>query len=361
MKIYFEDGPLTKDMTKMPPNMIHGIDASNGVTNNIRVLEDIKEEEPSDTVVYTNDISALNNRYAWNNELKVPEIYLRTGKNDTFIRIDELTGRVLRECHNIAHLYLAGEFDAAVDADNNIKEDKHMYLIKKVTFDLSETILEKAISEKVVGVINGSEKTALQWIEDHTIPSDKQYDGWDGNTYPYYTKTRIENLIPDEVSIEEEHEHTNAAVNPFKEEMERADKYDDVKEILTKIAMDDNISSEHQVSPFIDEDGETKWRIDGNKVRFEAYKLLYYLEGLHVSDVTGKDFSNLFQYVSTNTTMLLHNYAVSISHRHEPEIDMDLIRTWLIIDNMLCCFDNPFDEPDNGYWRIPDGWRNRDL
>lgn len=268
MKIYFEDGPLSKDMTKMPPNMISAIDASYGVTNNIRVLETFKEREEdediSDTVIYTNDISALNTRYAWNDELNVPEIYIRIGNDiefKPFIRIDNLTKRVLRKEDDIAKLYLAGEFRASIV---NIKEED----------------------------------------------------------------------------------------NPIKQELERANKYDDVKEVLIRITMNNSLSYNYPVDPFTDEDGTTKWRIDGNEVKFEAYRLLYYIDGLNKSDFTGEDFSNLRQYVTTRTNILLHNYTVSLSHRNEPKTDMDLIRTWEVLDNLLYCLGD-----DN--WRIPDGWKRK--
>lgn len=51
--------------------------------------------------------------------------------------------------------------------------------------------------------------------------------------------------------------------------------------------------------------------------------------------------------------MLLHNYAVSISHRKVPEIDMENIRVWEILDNMLICWN---DEE----WNIQDGWKKED-
>ena len=108
MKIYFEDGPL-RDIGQLPFEPDYIIDAGEGVTTNMIFLETALQMNPNATL-YTNSIFALNNRYAWNKELQAPEVYIRTGWNECFTRIDNLTGRILREGHNLAKMYVAGEF-----------------------------------------------------------------------------------------------------------------------------------------------------------------------------------------------------------------------------------------------------------
>lgn len=107
MKIYFEDGELFR------PNSIdftyhYIVDARYGYTKNISLLNHIKDFD-SDGIVYTNSIIALNNHYAWNNEMNVPDIYII--KEDEFIRIDKLTNKALRKAHNIMKMYIAGAFN----------------------------------------------------------------------------------------------------------------------------------------------------------------------------------------------------------------------------------------------------------
>jgi hypothetical protein len=113
MKIYFEDGDLrgyTSKSTGVPETVGWSLNASHGVTENIEVMDYLLQEKPN-TVVYTNSIFAFNNMYAWNEELKVPEIFIRAGGAGTWVRIDKLTNRELREGHNLAKMYVAGEFE----------------------------------------------------------------------------------------------------------------------------------------------------------------------------------------------------------------------------------------------------------
>lgn len=110
MKIYFEDGELVSS-GYLPIDQYIVVNAGSGVHTNISVLDDIKEYNPN-AVIYTNSIFAFSNDYAWNEELKVPEIYIRAGKHMLFTRIDKLTEKDLRKSHNLAKLYIAGTFDS---------------------------------------------------------------------------------------------------------------------------------------------------------------------------------------------------------------------------------------------------------
>ena len=113
MKIYFEDGKLVTS-GYLPIVDYYAIDAKYGVSSNMAQLDTLRECEPN-AIVYTNQIVALDNEYAWNEELKAPEIYIRAGKHMIFTRIDELTTRELRAGHNIAKMWISGEFDKGVE------------------------------------------------------------------------------------------------------------------------------------------------------------------------------------------------------------------------------------------------------
>lgn len=109
MKIYFEDGKL-RNINQLPIKPDYIVNAEEGVNANIDCLDNLYHINPN-SIIYTNSIFAFNNRYVWNKELKVPEIYIRANEHMLFTRIDELTARELREGHNLAKLYVAGEFD----------------------------------------------------------------------------------------------------------------------------------------------------------------------------------------------------------------------------------------------------------
>ena len=122
MKIYFEDGALNTrelDDSLRFSDLLYDIDASYGVSacyNSARLL--LAQNNPN-IIIYTNCLELFSNRYAWNEELKVPEVYIRHKATREFVRIDEATERELREGHNLAHLYLAGEFDSVTNALDN--------------------------------------------------------------------------------------------------------------------------------------------------------------------------------------------------------------------------------------------------
>lgn len=109
MKIYFEDGELQHSslLPVMPKYEVH---ANKGVTDNIELLDLILEKD-TDAVVYTNSIFAIYSLYAWNDELDVPDIYIRAGNDGKWVRIDKLTNRTLKPGHNLAKMYVAGEFE----------------------------------------------------------------------------------------------------------------------------------------------------------------------------------------------------------------------------------------------------------
>jgi hypothetical protein len=106
MKIYFEDGVLFAS-----ESLKHGcryiVNAASGYSDNERVFDRIMRDEP-DVSVYTNSLVALKNSYCWNDDLQLPELYLRSSKTGEFVRVDELTGGKIAMRHHLLHLYMSG-------------------------------------------------------------------------------------------------------------------------------------------------------------------------------------------------------------------------------------------------------------
>lgn len=112
MKIYFEDGQL-KDFTLEVPNRAHRIDAACGYSANRRILDKLakfEETHPTSIIVYTNSLIALSNQYCWNDELKIPDLYLRESINEGFVRVTMLTDKEIHKAHNLMQMYINGAF-----------------------------------------------------------------------------------------------------------------------------------------------------------------------------------------------------------------------------------------------------------
>ena len=106
MKVYFVDGHISRRIMKDIYGKRVIVSPLHGITECKKDLEYYKEH---DYVIITNSALALDNRYVWNEELGVPELYLLA--DDKWTRIDELTNRELRQEHNLFKLYMAGEFN----------------------------------------------------------------------------------------------------------------------------------------------------------------------------------------------------------------------------------------------------------
>lgn len=109
MKIYFEDGRLV-DLKRLPIVPDYVIEASDGVSENINFLHNLSLNN-QDCIVYTNSILALDNRWGWNDQLHVPEIFLRDNEHGCFMNITAFTNRQIKQGHNLARMYISGEFN----------------------------------------------------------------------------------------------------------------------------------------------------------------------------------------------------------------------------------------------------------
>ncbi len=177
MKIYFEDGELVSS-GYLPIDHYIVINATSGKSQNIAVLEDIKETNPN-AVIYTNSIFAFSNEYAWNKELNVPEIYIRAGEHMLFTRIDKLTEKELHKSHNLAKMYVAGSFGGITsnfnNTDNKILTNICDDLINQILKD-DETDSEMSVAEfkeYLDMVVRSAFNEGVRWITNQTISKEE--------------------------------------------------------------------------------------------------------------------------------------------------------------------------------------------
>ena len=110
MIIYFEDGLIPNEhVYSITDKELIKIDARLGFTDNYNKLVAIEAEKDFDTEIYTNSVVALSNRWCWDKENKIPQLYIRN-KNNEWKNIVYFTDRELRQGHNIMTIYMNGEF-----------------------------------------------------------------------------------------------------------------------------------------------------------------------------------------------------------------------------------------------------------
>lgn len=109
MKIYFEDGPIV--LGRYVPDFNFVVDAAYGLSNNEGYLDRLLHTVP-DCAIYTNSLVAVHSKYCWNNDLNIPELYIRHNGlfNGNWVRVDQLTNRTLKQGHNFLKMYWSGEF-----------------------------------------------------------------------------------------------------------------------------------------------------------------------------------------------------------------------------------------------------------
>lgn len=110
MIVYFADGEIVNDvMYSANGEEIIKVDAAMGYTYCSRRLKWIDENFPFDKEVYTNFLFAFSNYWCWDEEKKMPMIYIGN-KDGEWTLISELTDRELRRGLNLSKLYINGEF-----------------------------------------------------------------------------------------------------------------------------------------------------------------------------------------------------------------------------------------------------------
>lgn len=142
------------------------------------------------------------------------------------------------------------------------------------------------------------------------------------------------------------------------EELRRSNRLFDVKHLIYDIieSVERVDAGDLPVHFCISDDGKLITHVKSKDVYSEAHHLFKVLSTVLVADdlyIYGDDYSNLSLYVGAHCDMLLHNYAVSVSHRMGGPMD-DEIRVWCILSNLL---DNLYSDT----WDVPVGWCKEEV
>ena len=110
MIVYFEDGTLAPFKVSLElGEHFFTVDARIGYSGCRKMLRHIQNNYPFNTKVYTNSLDAFSNFWCWDDEKKMPMIYIRN-KNNKWKLIQEMTDKELRIAHNLEKMYVNGVF-----------------------------------------------------------------------------------------------------------------------------------------------------------------------------------------------------------------------------------------------------------
>ena len=109
MIVFFEDGAIANRSLVIDGGETIKVDAGAGYSACRRQLRSIDTNLPFDTKVYTNSLDAFSNFWCWDEQKKMPMIYIRDNAN-RWALISTLTTRQLRVAQNLEKLYVNGEF-----------------------------------------------------------------------------------------------------------------------------------------------------------------------------------------------------------------------------------------------------------
>lgn len=142
----------------------------------------------------------------------------------------------------------------------------------------------------------------------------------------------------------------------IKKVLESAGRFEEVKKEIESFI--NETYGNYPVGLYIDDEGKVSYDVMGKETRNEASAILELIS----SDITTLAdipyFFNFTKYANYESNIMLHNYANAVAHRNsELNIpDMEKIRVWLIIDNLLACVACGIAEEHNS-WTIPCGWK----
>lgn len=151
---------------------------------------------------------------------------------------------------------------------------------------------------------------------------------------------------------------TTKSTNGYKSILEKAGRYDSSVAILKKVITCLQDSSV-PVDPFVDDNNITQWRVEGKKCKEQAAQVLQIITDeviINKDDLVGK-LDEIYYLIKSNADMKLHNYAIYQSHRKTPYEDMETIRNYLVLADLILNLDTKNEVNPDESWSISEGWK----
>lgn len=174
--------------------------------------------------------------------------------------------------------------------------------------------------------------------------------------------TEYYELIDDVVNVIYGKQPTGSTkiTNGFKSILEKAGRYDSSVAILKKVitCLQDNSVP---VDPFIDDNNITQWRVEGKKCKEQAAQVLQIITDeviVNKDDLVGK-LNEIYYLIKSDADIKLHNYAVYQSHRKTPLDDMETIRNYLVLEDLILNLDTKNEVDPDESWEVCDGWKHK--
>lgn len=148
--------------------------------------------------------------------------------------------------------------------------------------------------------------------------------------------------------MNEIYEPTNytEATNGFKSVLEEAGRYESSIEILNCM-----------IKYFVANDDEVKYHLYTYKCKDQAAQILKVITDeviIGKDDLVGK-LDDIYYHISTEADIMLHEYAINQSYQIKPIYDIENIRSYLVLVNLIIYLNINNDIDSDKSWSVPKG------
>lgn len=167
------------------------------------------------------------------------------------------------------------------------------------------------------------------------------------------------NLVDDVMNVIYEPTNSTKTTNGFKSILEEAGRYESSIEILNYVIK--YLNGQDSVIYFVDNDDEVKCHVDTCKCKDQAAQILKVITDeviIDKDDLVGK-LDEIYLYINTDADIMLHEYARHQSYQIKPVYNIEDIRSYLVLANLIIYLNIKNDIDPDKSWSVPEGWKYR--